>query len=348
MNSSCRYFFLLGIMLLSFIFIISCQKGVETGDKSYPVSFSIGESDLADWGMSGLLSRTHEESYYQDGPLSVSLRVCESSITKGVSITTDNLEDFYVFAYTEDDMIFMENQSVYREGNDWVYSPIKYWPEGSLDFFAYDISKFNRNNIRNIVCYTDKETGVYSLSFYYALPPSDIYQNIDAENQSDFIFAIEPDRYREQGTVHFHFKHLLSSIIFEVGDIPQGRVMINYIELAHLYGRSNVTITYDCVHDYLYSWSYIGLPTEIYTQSFQDIDGDGGNDYVEDNQLLTVDPWKTFFMIPQEFNEQSMINVSMSIDGTELPLLSLPLSAIHPDGGWEPGKQYTYRINYNR
>jgi hypothetical protein len=351
MNSNCRHFLWLSIVFLSVLFILSCQKEQEDYNESDLISFDLSDAALADWGVGAFaLQRGEVDGFYQDGPLSVSLRVYEMQPTKGVSITTDNLQDFYVYAYTEDDVIFMENQIVQRDGDNWTYSPKKYWPDGTLDFFAYDISKFNRNNIRNIVCSTDKESGEYSFSFYYALPPSDIYQNIDAENQSDFIFAIEPSRSREDGSVTFHFKHLLSSILFEVGDIPDEPVVINYIELANLYGRCNVTIHYDSVHDYLYSWSYIGLPTEVYTQSFQDVDGNGGTDYVKDNQLLTEDPWKTFFMIPQEFQDSTLLNVSMSVSGVDLPLLSIPLAEVHSEGnrGWSPGKQYVYRISYKR
>ena len=351
MNSNCRHFLWLGIVFLSVLFILSCQKEQEDYNESDLIYFDLSDATLADWGVGAFARQGGEvDGFYQDGPLSVSLRVYEMQPTKGVSITTENLQDFYVYAYTEDDMIFMENQIVQREGDNWVYSPKKYWPDGTLNFFAYDIPKFNRSNIRNIVCSTDKESGEYTFSFYYTLPPSDIYQNIDAENQSDLIFAIEPGRSRDDGTVNFHFKHLLSSILFEVGDIPDEPVVINYIELANLYGRGNVVIRYDAAHDYSYSWSYVALPIEVYTQSFRDVDGNGGTDYVKDNQLLTEDPWKTFFMIPQEFQDSTLLNVSMSVSGEDLPLLSIPLAEVHSEGnrGWSPGKQYVYRISYKR
>ena len=82
----------------------------------------------------------------------------------------------------------------------------------------------------------------------------------------------------------------------------------------------------------------------------RDVDGNGGTDYVKDNQLLTEDPWKTFFMIPQEFQDSTLLNVSMSVSGEDLPLLSIPLAEVHSEGnrGWSPGKQYVYRISYKR
>lgn len=342
------------IVLISLLSSTSCKKEITAPIASHPISFSVEDA----WPEQ--VSCERMSGYYEAGELSGGVSYADSlwiisvseldrdgiSPTKGVPFTTDNIEEFFVYSYTEDDAPYMEEQLVERNGNIWEYEPVKYWTDGTLDFYAYAISRFNRNNVRNVSCSADRELGNYNMSFYYSLPPSDIYQSVDAEYQSDLIFVIKPDCTREQGSVDLQFKHLLSSILFQTGDVPDGTVRVNYIELSNIYGRCNISINYKEDNGLSYGWNYVGQPYETYSQSFLDIDGDGGNDNIRDNQFITVDPWKTFLMIPQDFTEEAAINVSISVDGVNRPIYSIPLAEVHQDKGWLPGKQYIYTLNF--
>lgn len=58
-------------------------------------------------------------------------------VNRSVVATTDNLEKFYVWAYTNQDEDVMANQVVNKSGDAWTYTPKKYWPvDRTVDFFA--------------------------------------------------------------------------------------------------------------------------------------------------------------------------------------------------------------------
>ncbi len=56
-------------------------------------------------------------------------------------VTTNNLTEFNVYAYTNGGSaptLFMDNVTVTKTAsNTWTYSPLKYWPAGTVDFYAY-------------------------------------------------------------------------------------------------------------------------------------------------------------------------------------------------------------------
>ena len=63
------------------------------------------------------------------------------SSSRSGDITANNLSEFYVYAYTgsgSDQSVFMNNTRVSKTAaNTWTYSPLKYWPEKAVDFYAY-------------------------------------------------------------------------------------------------------------------------------------------------------------------------------------------------------------------
>lgn len=61
--------------------------------------------------------------------------------SRSADITTNNLDEFKVYAYTgpaDSPTTFMNNVTVKKTAaNTWTYSPLKYWPNEPVSFYAY-------------------------------------------------------------------------------------------------------------------------------------------------------------------------------------------------------------------
>lgn len=95
---------------------------------------------------------------------------------------------------------FMNNEKVTKTGNNWTYSPVKYWPNNigdKLSFIAY--SPYNEGTeIANDV-----------LVIPHAVPS-------DVTNHTDLLWDYQLDKEKKDGTVLFVFKHALARIGFKV------------------------------------------------------------------------------------------------------------------------------------
>ncbi len=84
-------------------------------------------------------NETHDTPAQNDGAIRFAPRTEYN--TRSGDITTNNLGEFHVYAYTGTDdapVTFMDNVEVTKtSSNTWAYSPLKYWPNEPVDFFAY-------------------------------------------------------------------------------------------------------------------------------------------------------------------------------------------------------------------
>ena len=148
----------------------------------------------------------------------------KSAQTKATSI--DNTKDlnnyaFGVYAYytktadysaTESTPNFMSNQKVELVGNNWTYSPLKYWPNNSGDkvtFFAYAPY--------HAVGATSNVTGV-SANNKTGDPIITFVTDATITNQQDLLFADKNNTNKKKqditDKITFNFKHALSRIGF--------------------------------------------------------------------------------------------------------------------------------------
>lgn len=113
---------------------------------------------------------------------------------------------------------FMENLSVNKEGEQWVYSPLKYWPakDQAIDFVAWVPEP--------------KNTQVKDAELTFTVPQV-------VKDQTDLIVAAGVPA-QNGGTVNLVFKHLLSRIGFVInaegiptGDNVSTKVTLNEVTL---------------------------------------------------------------------------------------------------------------------
>ncbi|NDW08361.1 fimbrillin family protein [Dysgonomonas sp. 520] len=159
---------------------------------------------------------------------------CSTSNLRAAKAVTDDMQYFRVSAIWEKETgvyePFMTNQLVEKQGDSWVYSPIRYFPGyGSVSFFAYspatpsgvDPELININNSANQI------TIQYNVSTNY-------------QQQEDFLVATSLDR--RESPVKLKFQHALSSVVFQAcSNEPNVAFRINEIKLINLFSTGLIT-----------------------------------------------------------------------------------------------------------
>ena len=138
----------------------------------------------------------------------------DNSLTRGSVTDNNSLNNFGVYAYYTSSQFdsrtatpnYMCNQKVEKNNNNWVYSPVMYWPSsGNLSFFAYSPygnSSINLNSAHNTVGYPQIK---------YTVPDN-------VQQQTDLLVSTPVyNRTKENNggsPIHLSFKHALSCIGF--------------------------------------------------------------------------------------------------------------------------------------
>ena len=140
-------------------------------------------------------------------------------------ITTNNLKQFYVYAYTGTDSVpelFMDNVTVSKsDNNTWTYSPIKYWPaHQTVDFYAFAPAWVGASGPLKPVTY-DNEKGEEDIVYAVSL---DLTGNTDAPNAQ----------------VVFNFRHALSKVTVKMSSTNENlKVEVKNVTLANIMTRGN-------------------------------------------------------------------------------------------------------------
>lgn len=135
--------------------------------------------------------------------------------SRGSDITTLNLSSFNVYAFVDStNEFFMNNVSVTKgAGNQWVYSPVKYWPAGALDFYAFaPASWVPATGVRSKFKYTNS-------------------------GMEDVIYAVSLDRTQPKSQtdaqVRLNFRHALSKVsVFLASANPDITVKVSSVSLV--------------------------------------------------------------------------------------------------------------------
>jgi hypothetical protein len=137
---------------------------------------------------------------------------------------------------------FMYNQLVTKSGNEWTYSPVKYWPvqNQKVSFFAVAPVPSTANGIE--LMETNDE--------YAGYPAFTVTPAPDPAEQADFCVATPVMNATYAGTggkVHFSFAHAMAKMTFsaqyvssETFGVVIGKIEINGLKL---YGSNTLRIT---------------------------------------------------------------------------------------------------------
>lgn len=150
--------------------------------------------------------------------------------TRAGDITTNNLKEFNVYAYTGTDdvpVLFMDNVTVSKNGsNTWTYSPVKFWPaKETVDFYAFAPKTWvGAGGPLKPVTYDNGYTGGFG--------------------QVDLVYAVSPDLSGNAGVpnaqVVFNFRHALSKVTLKLSSTNTDlRVEVSNIVLANIMTRGN-------------------------------------------------------------------------------------------------------------
>lgn len=183
--------------------------------------------------------------------------------TKGIITTTESIQTsgFGVYAYyTGEDTYatkyaassstapatvfnpnFMSNQKVTYTSPNWVYNPIKYWPNTSnhkVSFIAY--APHYALNDATVALSLDSEKGTPKIT--YNIPESQT-------NHVDLVVApLKNDLTKENGSVSLRFFHALSRIGFKVkSDVdysPNAKITLKSITLSGPFYKKGVLELY--------------------------------------------------------------------------------------------------------
>ena len=214
----------------------------------------------------------------------------------------------------------------------------RFWPDQSLSFFAYSVSKDNVTISPSFFRENRKSMG----SFAYTLPAAsaDNPKN-DATNQPDIVFAISTDQLKttNSGKVDLIFHHALSAISFKVGTMKPGRVEIKSIGLKGVYDSGECLMTSEAGKDIDFVWTFDGQPqnghyTEDINMTIDKEDGD-------DEGKLMNEAEATFMMLPQDMSEDTKFVMTFSIEGREY-ILEKAFNAFLTS--WEADKKYVFKI----
>lgn len=250
--------------------------------------------------------------------------------------TTADLATFGVYSYIKDNAEmptvkqFMIDQLVEKDGSEWTYSPIKYWPNNDykLNFFAYSPHITEAGEVKlNIDLLDDGSAPTIA----YTVPT-------ETAKQLDLLAAshdyISKDQ-RTENAVPLDFRHLLSEVKFRKGDLSGANITALTISEVKSTGTDMLM-----VGDQSKQWT-LGSETATYSPDTA----------IGANNLIG----SPMYLMPQSFtDDKAKINITLqfpeeiAIKSGETYSISEPLSKFltTTDAAvWEQGKSYTYKIS---
>lgn len=179
-----------------------------------------------------LAACVNDETIEMNPGNAVAFRPSTENSTRATVTTSNTIQDFKVWGYYKkndnaDYTSFMEEQVVNKAGDEWVYSPVRFWPTtGSVDFYSVspaDVTTNITEEAQQIVDYT---------------------VDTDPAKQIDLLYAVNmgcDDRNSENG-IPVNFRHALSQVVFKAKTInPNIEVQIESITLNYIMGKGTFT-----------------------------------------------------------------------------------------------------------
>lgn len=353
-NISIQGIFLGAVMLLGMS--VSCQDDIEQqghGASADRILLSIGEgSSVGSRSEAGVWSNRYLMTVGKDS-LFVGLTEEVNAVaveSRGASITTGNIESFYLAAYEDDGKTQWvsgnwqkdaEGNTILKDGEtNWKFNPDKNWPEDyrALHFHGYAATLgYAFAPTFSIGGSGDNRT--YQGTFGYTIPTSQGETKSDATSQPDLIVALTPNQNRKVDVVDIDFYHALSAVIFKAGDMPEN-TKLQSITLKGV--NSTGTCTYTATGSNVPSFKWTSSEPKNYTQTF-------GSDLKDDTDITTTAHEAAFMMIPQTFSNDAIVSVVVVVnvgDYQRTYKANMKLKDLIPNvTAWEAHHKYTYTLS---
>lgn len=291
--------------------------------------------------------------------------------SRATSINSSNLKEysFNVYAFKNDNGTdgerFMGEDNdagtggvkISHNGTKWDYANVKYWPTGSLNFYA--VSPVPKSDSDPIfyswqISQTTKKINYMSYDEY----------GTEAQPYADVMYAIATNKSKADGTVQLQFKHITSQIVFMAKKQPIENldVKIKSIKLHNFETNGVFTIPTNRtdLQPIQSDWKY---QSHSYTCGLTVINKDDNDPITIDNtEAKDISSNKPMFLIPQKLkkwetshdintaktNNESYLSIYCKIklgnsyiigSDTEYKTLYVPFEA-----DWKPGKRYVYTL----
>lgn len=177
-----------------------------------------------------LTACVNDETIEMNPGNAVAFRPSTENSTRATVTTSNTIQDFKVWGYYKkndntDYTSFMEEQVVNKAGNEWVYSPVRFWPtSGEVDFYSVspaDVTTNITKDAQQIVDYT---------------------VNTDPSKQIDLLYAVNMECKKSSEGVPVNFRHALSQVVFKAKTAnPNIEVQIESIKLNNIMGKGTFT-----------------------------------------------------------------------------------------------------------
>lgn len=179
-----------------------------------------------------LAACVNDETIEMNPGNAVAFRPSTENSTRATVTTSNTIQDFKVWGYYKkndnaDYTSFMEEQVVNKAGDEWVYSPVRFWPTtGSVDFYSVspaDVTTNITKDAQQIVNYT---------------------VNTDPAQQIDLLYAVNMgcDDSNSKNGIPVNFRHALSQVVFKAKTVnPSIEVEIESITLKSVMSKGTFT-----------------------------------------------------------------------------------------------------------
>ena len=158
----------------------------------------------------------------------ISFRAWTANAGRTVPTTTASISEFTVWAYTENDDLYMDAIQVNNSAGTWDYAPHKFWPADALNFYSVSPTVGGASLVE------DNATSVVVKNFTVAA---------NAANQIDLLYAVNTNETRKDTAVQVAFDHALSQVSFKARNsntAAQGiEVVISGVDVAGVNGTGN-------------------------------------------------------------------------------------------------------------
>ena len=291
--------------------------------------------------------------------------------SRATIINNGNLKDysFNVYAFTGNDntdgKIFMGTDDTkhghngveisYTNGK-WDYTnpaDLKYWPTGSLNFYA--VSPVSDNNIFSWqISQSKKEISVFTSDEYE--DPTNNPDNIDV------MYAISQNQTKTSngGKVKLNFRHILSQVAFKARtQTANMKVNIEGVKICSVNLSGNFTLPPTDADPTQGNWTLSTLPLSNFTAvKGKSIDiGNTDTEVSIDGPMLFIPQpltkWATTAAIPKttaqaKAEKESYLEISCKIklDGSYMLGSDEAYGKLYVPFGanWQPGKRYIYTL----
>jgi hypothetical protein len=165
-----------------------------------------------------------------------------STTAEDPSTTLDNLEKFLAYGFQADTLLF-KGQSVSKDGDNWIYSPLKYWvTDAAYNFIG--VANLSSDATAEADLAADKSEGAAEGSKVLTLTISDFV----SDGETDLLASAQVATTGAQNheAVALTFKHLLSKVKFTFNNNfatnDDVTLKVDNVKITNAYQTGNVVV----------------------------------------------------------------------------------------------------------